>query len=357
MSSHNREHWKFPPIYVGAIAERATVQILRKKGFSVWRPKGHGQYFVILSGAYGEKWKTLFAILGDKKRQFFEYMERDVFRPDIVARKGGKVYLGEIKANGAQFTHREVEGLPQAREYGFIPVLARLNVSVEMADATITTLAGGSVNTIAIELAENRNHGRRLNPLKGLSFPKKVEEGVGKFGVSRILQRIGYKVGWIHKGAEPLHDSAQDLAEQKNFYKSLHNDKEAKQFYRRLFLNIDTDKDLENPKSAICKLFGEWRQNSIKRYKEHEENLATYASREKLTDTIECVIASSNYFDFMAKKGGESYFVKARINPKRGLQDENRQDYFSIVEKHGFLPMFVDLGIVIEVADFRIEHM
>jgi len=99
---------------------------------------------------YESAMKELETFFGDKLEAFKRYVERthmlDLYEakytPDLVAKKNGKIYVAEVKANsGIQFLKGEkLKGLMLAKQFGFIPMLVTLNVNIEVSDLTITEL-------------------------------------------------------------------------------------------------------------------------------------------------------------------------------------------------------------------------
>jgi Holliday junction resolvase len=68
-------------------------------------------------------------VIGKKKR---------VYCPDLVAKKDDKIYIIEVKTQKAlRYLKKELDWLMLAKEYGFSPVVATVNVNIEARDLVL----------------------------------------------------------------------------------------------------------------------------------------------------------------------------------------------------------------------------
>jgi Holliday junction resolvase len=64
------------------------------------------------------------------------------YHPDMIAKKNGEIYVIEIKTTGGirYLKGSPLKGLLMARNYGFIPALITVNVSIKATDLTVREL-------------------------------------------------------------------------------------------------------------------------------------------------------------------------------------------------------------------------
>ena len=155
-------------VHYGNLGELITQDALRKQGFEVWltRPvaneedyfrlnlvqkmdenieelnTGYDKEFLKDHKEYVEKEvkreKSTRAFFGEQLHAFKQYLKKKVigeceYRPDLIAKKDGKIHIIEVKSTkGAlQFLRgKRLKGLLLAREFGFIPTLISFNLNI-----------------------------------------------------------------------------------------------------------------------------------------------------------------------------------------------------------------------------------
>jgi hypothetical protein len=165
--------------YLGNISEMIVEEVLLQKGFEVWtfvpyfpdtspfkkKKLARGGLIYSLNFACGrDKDNTLQfdegerekivnqlkAFFGEEKlKSFIRYMKdlgvigkkKRVYCPDLVAKKDDKIYIIEVKTQKAlRYLKKEWDWLMLAKEYGFSPVVATVDVKIEARDLVLEEL-------------------------------------------------------------------------------------------------------------------------------------------------------------------------------------------------------------------------
>jgi hypothetical protein len=147
--------------YYGNIAELIVEEVLGQNGFDVWlfRPFSIEPLDLrfALSSLYHrdyekmdepERVRFLKSFFEDKLQSFEKYVaetnimvkdgqltgtsKRRRYKPDLLAKKGSKIYVVEVKANSGKqnLKGEKLDGLLEAKKYGFIPMLVTINVAI-----------------------------------------------------------------------------------------------------------------------------------------------------------------------------------------------------------------------------------
>jgi hypothetical protein len=152
--------------YYGNIGELIVEESLAKEGFEVWqfRPYSIDEQADIRFALaplyrrqYGELKETertrlLQAFFEGNLQNFERYVEETnimtydaeqlgskrhrKYKPDMLAKKDGKVYVVEVKTNSGKqnLKGEKLEGLLLAKKFGFAPMVVTLNIEIQASD-------------------------------------------------------------------------------------------------------------------------------------------------------------------------------------------------------------------------------
>jgi hypothetical protein len=106
---------------------------------------------------YEESIKEVSDFFGSKLEAFIKYVDflglitkdgalelsgKRTYTPDLIAKKNGEIYIIEVKANSGDLNHKpkRVKALLSAREFGLIPLIVHVNVSINATDFSMQEL-------------------------------------------------------------------------------------------------------------------------------------------------------------------------------------------------------------------------
>ena len=107
---------------------------------------------------YEESIKEVKDFFGDKLEDFINYLKtlglitkngslevygKRTYTPDLIAKKNDEIYIIEVKANSGDLNHKpeRVKALLSAREYGLIPLIVHINISINASDFSMHELS------------------------------------------------------------------------------------------------------------------------------------------------------------------------------------------------------------------------
>ena len=107
--------------------------------------------------AYEESVKEVKDFFGDKLEDFINFVKslgvitkdgelevygNRTYTPDLIAKKNGEIYIIEVKANSGNLNKKpkRVKALLSARDYGLIPLIVHINVSINATDFSMREL-------------------------------------------------------------------------------------------------------------------------------------------------------------------------------------------------------------------------
>jgi hypothetical protein len=142
--------------YIGNIGELIAQEALRKKGFEAFlsgpyfpddlsREEKRNSYYLPFNFIQKPS-APLRKFFGNRLDTFMRYINQSDrafnYHPDMIAKKNGEIYVIEIKTTGGirYLKGCPLKGLLMARNYGFIPALITVNVSIKATDLTVREL-------------------------------------------------------------------------------------------------------------------------------------------------------------------------------------------------------------------------
>jgi len=158
-----KQEWSFPTETVKRIEHHAAFHFLHKSGYELdtegfgevfylveqkkfyeeWREYGRGGYYESVAKKVDARTDK------DKVNQYKKYIEELIDKkeneetpcyPDFVAEKDGHVYVVGIDSSLMRITKEKMEWLLRAKDYGFIPILVKPKVNIEVSNFAMETI-------------------------------------------------------------------------------------------------------------------------------------------------------------------------------------------------------------------------